>query len=225
MLKSKIFTRLLISASVFTGLLIIAKLTGVLQYAFLPAAGSEPTVKRNSFVFFSNALSHEKFKLLVYNQKNTNFDSGSYVQRLVAKENDVLQIIDGELLINNKNVDQNFTLKRAYKIDRGFVNHLIENGHDFNDFYPFGDDYFIAQLSDKDLKDGFFYERYINTSYDKEIFATFGKKWNADNFGPVKIPMGKLFFIGDNRNASLDSRYCGFVDENEVVGRVFIPKN
>lgn len=34
------------------------------------------------------------------------------------------------------------------------------------------------------------------------------------------IPRGKLFVLGDNRDNSSDSRYWGFVDLEEVVGRV-----
>ena len=39
------------------------------------------------------------------------------------------------------------------------------------------------------------------------------------NFGPVTIPAGEYFMLGDNRDNSADSRYFGFVAEHAIVGR------
>jgi signal peptidase I len=41
-----------------------------------------------------------------------------------------------------------------------------------------------------------------------------------NNWGPIIVPPGHLFALGDNRDMSLDSRYWGFVDETKVKGRV-----
>jgi signal peptidase I len=42
----------------------------------------------------------------------------------------------------------------------------------------------------------------------------------ASDFGPVVVPDGSLFFLGDNRRNSADSRGgLGFVDERRVIGR------
>ncbi|RMH68619.1 MAG: signal peptidase I [Gemmatimonadetes bacterium] len=43
-----------------------------------------------------------------------------------------------------------------------------------------------------------------------------------DNFGPVVVPEGKLFMMGDNRDNSHDSRFWGFLDENEVKGKALV---
>ena len=42
--------------------------------------------------------------------------------------------------------------------------------------------------------------------------------------GPVTVPEGCLFLMGDNRNASTDSRsnLVGFVDERSVIGKVLM---
>lgn len=43
-----------------------------------------------------------------------------------------------------------------------------------------------------------------------------------DNFGPVVVPPGHCFAMGDNRDNSSDSRYWGFLPINYIKGRPWI---
>jgi signal peptidase I len=42
---------------------------------------------------------------------------------------------------------------------------------------------------------------------------------SRDNWGPLVVPPGKFFALGDNRDRSEDSRYWGFLDATSVKGR------
>ena len=66
---------------------------------------------------------------------------------------------------------------------------------------------------------------YINGEPVEEPYAIYDPspmRMTLRDFGPVTVPEGKLFMMGDNRDNSLDSRAWGFLEISEIRGKAFI---
>ena len=214
----------LIILGILFGIHLILVYTGMLKMYTIPTTGNEPGIKRNSMILVSNLIDFKNGDFVCYKYYNESLGEHVRVHRLLGKSGDVVEIENGIFYLNNENVDKNMELKHFYTLEiNEFHNLLNKKLITKKDMSYQRDNKVYICLIDK-------YANLIGLSEkiklepkeitDKTIKAVYNNNWNLDNFGPLKIPNGKCFVIGDNRPNSADSRYIGLINESDIVGTV-----
>ncbi len=214
----------LIILGVLFGIYQMLSFTGLLAVFKNSTWANEPNIREGEISITTNPISPSPGDFVSYRFKYPDsLDSHYRIHRLVAVENDVLEIKDGVLFINGKKFDKNYALTHEYKISIEEFNKFDvvrrEIGEDYRWMKPqdtitkFIDDRVAEKLNLKERK-----VVEAKSELDQTIKAIYSRNWNKDNFGPFKIPLGKVFIMGDNRDQSEDSRYIGPIDKSALKG-------
>ena len=137
------------------------------------------------------------------------YDEVDYIKRVIGLPGDIVELRGGRLLLNGAPVPQDGAAPLAIPLSANTGCHPA--AHEWTTQQGPICDYPSALET---LPNGRSY-RVLDLGYGP-----------ADDFGPVAIPDGRLFVMGDNRDNSQDSRYAaqpgggvGLVPADRLVGR------
>ncbi len=228
--------RLAILAAVLFILLIVVRITGMLQYYKIPTPANEPTINVGDWVFASTLKNVLPYKFVVVTSEyadslnsayTRDFRPGShYLYRLCGTEGDVLEMKNGVLWVNHKNFDEGLNLNIQYKIINKEFYLIAEEdiNPDISEFLIMGDSAMVTfdNLLLKKYQSKLHLVPFIITDTTNGPFKWLDKNstWTPDNFGPLKVPATSCFVLGDNRHNALDSRYIGFIKKENIKGVV-----
>ena len=135
----------------------------------------------------------ERGDIVIVTPPNTRTD---YIKRVIGLPGDTLQMISGNLIINGKAVTREPQSPEMIPVD---ANSPCGSDRDpalytFRVRGPDGNLYCRVPVVRETLPNGRAYET-----------VELGRS-PTDNFGPIRVPAGHLFLMGDNRDDSADSR-------------------
>jgi len=197
-------------------------MTYILQFYRTTSDSNQPNLKYGQLFFTSKLKKPRLLRLMAYQAITPETGLTTFIHRICGMPGDTVEIRNGTLHVNGINVDKKLGLRHVYKLTAKQAAEIEFDPSDSYTIAPYPDTMYISLNESAVQSNQWPFPRYILPSglRDSAIFSVFKKNWNQDNFGPVKVPSGRYFVLGDNREHSMDSRYQGFIDSSKFLGCV-----
>ncbi len=200
----------------------IGRLTFTFRFFSATGSASPPSLGPGRFFFASSLKKPRRFNHLCYRVMTPEAGPVIRTHRLCGIPGDTIELRAGILYVNGREEDKDLSLMHVYKIDKKDSSAVLYDRSLSYTIPPYPDTIY-APLEDNYVRRSqlpcvkYILPRGIR---DQAIFQVYKKNWNRDHFGPLRIPAGKFFVLGDNRENVLDSRYSGFIEQSQCLGTV-----
>jgi signal peptidase I len=218
-MKKTIVTILFAGAFILV-LWIVARATHTFETYNMATSANEPTYKPRSVVMASRFSKPDYNKFVCFKQPNKSL----WIFRCIAKEGDVVELRDTKVFLNGKQLDEPYTYNEYY-----VTNKQLDSIRGYVDQYKYAvrllnDSLHLVTMTANEVKNYHVnLKQFIVTkgAPTQGIYGDFKTlKYNQDNLGPVTVPKNSYFLLGDNRHDALDSRYLGFITNDDIVSTV-----
>ncbi|MFZ1686367.1 MAG: signal peptidase I [Flavobacteriales bacterium] len=222
--------RFIIGFSILVGIpfifLLYARLTGGLQFYTIASISGEPNLKKGEYMFATDWIEPEPLDLLVHISRAPTGAGEAWIQRLCGLPGDTVEIRDGRLMVNGRDVDGKLRLGLQWIAPASVARDFEQQGKaDGLMPLPNGDSvlFWCDEFEASDVK-GVLRYAMPDSFPDDRLWVRADDDWDLDHFGPLVVPTDSVFVLGDNRYQSLDSRFFGFVAQADIIGVAFDPR-
>ncbi|MFY9309148.1 MAG: signal peptidase I [Bacteroidia bacterium] len=196
----------------------------------LPTCNMDPYFYIDQTIFASSLLKTQKGDVVVYMGEalpnDATGDSYEVVGRIVAAENDTVQLINGILYVNGVLADDTMNLNYHFILPEAVVAGKLTEYQEKYMVHPYYGNWIslntsyanLMEMGAKDSATRTVDGSMVITPLDFGVFTS--ELWNYDNFGPVAVPEESYFILGDNRSNSADSRLRGFIHKDKIIAKI-----